>query len=117
MTNERMITSHYRQETQVRVVKSWLEGKQLVGSLFQSLLVPMNLFSLGIISHVQEGTGQVGWGARLLSLICARLLSWPHPNSLRQESSYSTDEEIWSQRSYVTHSHWGSKNAGVPTQH
>ena len=55
-----MITSQYRQETRVRVVKSWLERKQLAGSLFQSLLVPMNRFSLGIITHVQEGTGQVG---------------------------------------------------------
>lgn len=41
------MTSLYRQETQVGVVKSWLKQKQLVGSLSRAFLVPTSSSSLG----------------------------------------------------------------------
>lgn len=41
------MTSLYRQETQVRAVKSWLERKQLAGVFSRAFPVPMSFFPLG----------------------------------------------------------------------
>lgn len=58
------MTSLYRQETQVRVVKSWLKHRQQAGSLFQSLSGAYELFLSGAIITLgpqnRPGAGRVG---------------------------------------------------------
>lgn len=92
-----MISSLYRQEMQVRAVKSWLKHKQLVGSLFPGRSSAYELILCEPSSPLgpRADPGQRGVrGKATEPHLCQPFILATHTHSWRSESFHFTDEEM-----------------------